>query len=138
MKVKSLDHLHIYSSDPHASAQFYVKHFEAAELNRDKNRNGDTRIFLALGGQEAVLGDFPKDSGPKRLPPVVDGAYDVGLGIAHFGLQVDNVKSAAKELRVAGVDILSEPVTEDSGLSYVYLIAPDGVVVELTQYGEAQ
>ena len=38
------------------------------------------------------------------------------------------------ELEAAGVAVLGQPIGEASGLTYAYIAAPDGVVVELTQY----
>jgi catechol 2,3-dioxygenase-like lactoylglutathione lyase family enzyme len=135
MKIKSLDHLHVYAADPTLSAQFYVEHFEATLLAENKNYHGDSRIFLRLGGQVLVLGDFPEGLGPEPLPAMGDGAYAVGYGISHIGLRVANVEAALDELQDTQVEILSQPVTEDSGLTYAYISAPDGVVIELTQYG---
>ncbi len=135
MKILSLDHLHIYAANPAVSAKFYMDHFDAKHLVENKNNNGDTRIFLSLGGQVLVLGDFPAGLGPKELPDIGDGAYAVGHGISHFGLRVENVTTALAELSEQSVTILSQPVTEESGLTYAYLLAPDGVVIELTQYG---
>jgi len=135
MQIKSLDHLHIYAAQPELSAAFYIEHFEATLIAENKNNNGDKRIFLSLGGQVLVLGDFPKGLEPKRLPACGDGAYAVGHGVSHFGLRVTDVAAALEELRETSVDILSLPVTENSGLTYAYIAAPDGVVIELTQYG---
>jgi lactoylglutathione lyase len=137
LQVKSLDHIHIYAAEPEESARFYQRHFEAKLLHRNTNANNDTRIFLALGGQILVLGGFP--SGMAAVPPseVGDGAYCHGFGVAHFGLRVAGVDAAVAELSASGVRILSQPVREPSGLSFAYIAAPDGVVVELTQYDSA-
>ena len=134
MQVKTLDHIHVYAADPEASAHFYINHFEAKSIVRNRNVNGDTRIFLALGGQVLVLGDFPKGLGASSPPEAGDGAYSHGFGIAHFGLRVDNVELALEELAAADVRVLSQPMREVSGLAYAYVAAPDGVVIELTQY----
>lgn len=135
MKVKSLDHIHIYSADPEESAEFYVRHFEATPISRDANVNGDTRIFMALGGQIVVLGSFPRGHVPAPPAEAGDGAYRHGFGVAHFGLCVEDVDAAIAELSDSGVSALSRPVREPSGLTYAYIAAPDGVVIELTQYG---
>jgi len=132
--VESLDHIHIYASDPEESAQFYQPRFEAKTVNRNTNTNGDTRIFLALGGQILVVGSFPKGLNPADPPDVGDGAFSHGFGVAHFGLRVADVAQAIAELSDAGVRILGEVVREPSGLTYAYVEAPDGVVLELTQY----
>ncbi len=134
MQVKSLDHIHIYAAEPEESARFYTHHFEAKPVLRNTNANGDTRIFLALGGQVLVLGSFPSGLAPAPPPEAGDGAYRHGFGVAHFGLRVADVDAAIAELSASGVRVLSQPIREPSGLSYAYIAAPDGVVVELTQY----
>jgi len=137
MQVKSLDHIHIYAAEPEESARFYTHHFEAKPILRNTNANGDTRIFLALGGQVLVLGSFPSGLAPAPPPVAGDGAYRHGFGVAHFGLRVEDVGAAVAELSASGVRVLSQPVREPSGLAYAYVAAPDGVVVELTQYESA-
>lgn len=134
MHVKSLDHIHIYAADPESSARFYVDHFGAKPIVENTNNNGDTRLFLALGGQVVVIGSFPVGLTPKAAPEPGDGAYSHGFGIAHVGFRVESVEAAVAELSASGVQVLSQPVGEPSGLTYAYIAAPDGVVVELTQY----
>lgn len=135
MKIESLDHIHVYCADADASAAFYRDHFDANEVHRNQNVHDQTRIFLQLGGQLLVLGPFPPGAVAASPPDATDGAYTHGFGVSHFGLRVADVERAVQELAEAGVKILSEPVFEDSGLRYAYLAAPDGVVIELTQYG---
>ena len=134
MQVKSLDHIHIYSAAPESSADFYVRHFDAKQIVRNKNKNGDERIFLAVGGQVLVLGDFPKGHDATPPPDAGDGTYRHGFGVAHFGIRVESVEKGLDELKAADVRVLGEIVREDSGLTYAYIAAPDGVVIELTQY----
>ncbi len=134
MEVLSLDHIHVYAENAERSAEFYVRHFQAAEVHRSENIHGQDLIFLALGGQILVVGPFPPELSPAPPPAAGDGAYSHGFGIAHIGLRVPNVVAAATELEAAGVAILSQPVTGEAGLVYAYIAAPDGVVVELTQY----
>jgi lactoylglutathione lyase len=134
MQVKSLDHIHIYAGDPESSARFYIEHFDAKQIVRNTNVNGDIRIFLALGGQVLVLGSFPSGLTPTHPPEPGDGAYQHGFGVAHFGLRVASVEAALAELSDSDVPVLSQPAQEQSGLTYAYIAAPDGVVVELTQY----
>jgi catechol 2,3-dioxygenase-like lactoylglutathione lyase family enzyme len=137
MKVESLDHIHIYSADPQESAAFYRRHFGATEVLRNQNIHGQTRIFLSLGGDLVVLGPFPPDIAASEPPAPGDGAYSHGFGVAHLGLRVRNVEAAVRELKDAGVTILNEPLEEPTGLIYAYIAAPDGVIVELTQYGSS-
>ncbi len=134
MHIKSLDHIHVYAAEPEKSAKFYIDRFEAQELLRDNNVNGDLRVFLSLGEQVLVVGSFPAGISPASPPAVGDGAFTHGFGVAHFGLRVDDAAAAASELADAGIQVIGEVVREESGLTYVYVEAPDGVVIELTQY----
>jgi lactoylglutathione lyase len=135
--VKSLDHIHIYAANPEESAQFYQHYFEAKQVHRNTNSNGETRIFLALGGQIVVIGSFPTDMAAAPPPRAGDGAYRHGFGVAHFGLRVADLTAAIAELSASGVRVLGEVVQEPAGLSYAYVPAPDGVVLELTQYASS-
>jgi len=134
LKVESLDHIHIYAAEPEKSALFYQDHFEATPVHRNTNAEGDLRIFLALGGQILVIGSFPTGITPSAPPLAADGAYSHGFGVSHLGLRVAHVRAAVAELSASGVSILSQPLSEGSGLTFAYVAAPDGVVVELTQY----
>ena len=49
------------------------------------------------------------------------------------GFLVDDVFSAATELREAGVEIVLEPQTDHSGNAWVHFRAPDGNIYEFTQ-----
>jgi len=134
MQVQSLDHIHIYAAEPEKSARFYSHHFEGKEILRNANANDDLRIFLSLGGQVLVIGSFPSGMTPAPSPEAGDGAYVHGFGVSHFGVRVASIDAAIEELSSAGVRILSETVHESTGLTYAYIAAPDGVVIELTQY----
>ena len=134
MQVVSLDHIHVYAAAPEESVRFYEQHFGAKTVHRNAGPDGRTLIFLALGGQILVVGDFPSGMAPSPPPKAGDGAYSHGFGVAHFGVRVEDVPAAVEELTAAGVGVLGQPVHEATGLTYAYIAAPDGVVVELTQY----
>jgi len=134
MHVESLDHIHIYAANPEASVGFYQLHFEAKEVHRNTGDDGRVQIFLALGGQIVVVASFPEGMAPAKPPSSGDGAYVHGFGVAHFGLRVLDIAAALEELTVGGVAVLTETTHGFSGLEYAYIAAPDGVVIELTQY----
>jgi catechol 2,3-dioxygenase-like lactoylglutathione lyase family enzyme len=135
--VESLDHIHIYAANPEQSAEFYQHHFEAKRVHRNTNTHGDVRIFLALGGQIVVVGSFPTGMASAAPPGAGDGAYLHGFGVAHFGLRVTDLEASIEELAASGIPALGEVVQEPTGLSYAYVAAPDGVVLELTEYESA-
>lgn len=135
MKIEALDHIHIYSKDPESAATFYKQSFGAEEAMRNVGATGGLRIFMSLGGLMLVIGSFPFARSTSAAPENGD-SHQHGMGLDHFGLRVEDLEAAVEEFREMGVQILTEPVHDPSGISYVFIAAPDGVIVELTQYGD--
>ena len=81
------------------------------------------------------------------LPPgraAADNSHPNTLGVRHFALVVDDIQKTYHELLEAGVTFFSEPqeVTGNPEVAarigrkqLVYLLDPDGVIVELAEYG---
>lgn len=130
MHVEALDHIHVYSLDPDASAAFFERHFEATVVERQED--GPT-LLVALGGKILIFSPVP-DGIPRKEPPGFScGSRTHGCGVAHIGLRVRDVKAAVHELEGNGVEILAQPVVAPD-ITFAYIGAPDGVVLELTQY----
>ena len=134
MKIESFDHIHIYSKDPEDAVKFYTQFFGGEELYK-KEGAGGMRIFLSLGGQVIVIGPFPSDRAVSNSIDLDENPHQHKLGLDHFGIRVKDLGVAIEELREQGVKILAEPVKGSSGISYAFIAAPDGVIIELTQYG---
>jgi catechol 2,3-dioxygenase-like lactoylglutathione lyase family enzyme len=134
MKILRLDHIHIYSEDPAGSVRFYETCFGAQAIGRTRTSHGGAMHFLRLGGLALVLAPYPPHARPGMPSTYADGACQPSIGIAHFGLQVDDLPDAVATVRRRGATILSEP-REHAGLRFAYVGAPDGVVIELLQYG---
>src|SRR5437868_9964997 len=128
MRVAPFDHVHIYAADPASTLAFDQRHFAAEHLGRLPNAQGGVNDFLLLGGQLLVVGAFPPGLAPAPLPAVGDGALAAGFGVAHVGINVDDVDAAVTELEAAGVPVLS-PVRGGGLVRYAYVQAPDGVVI---------
>ncbi len=115
------DHIHLYSADPGAAAQFYREMFNG-ELIRT---HGDGRVDLRVGGQSLFISPVG-DASEARSEP---GA------LHHFALAVPNLDQAARELRAKGVAFSKTPVEIRPGVRIAFVRAPDGVEVELLQRG---
>jgi catechol 2,3-dioxygenase-like lactoylglutathione lyase family enzyme len=133
MRVQAFDHVHVYAADPERTIAFYERHFAAERIGELRNAIGEVNRFILLGGQLLVIGGFPPGMSARTLPPAGDGALANGFGVAHVGINVDDVDSAVAELEAAGVPVLS-PVKQGGFVRYAYVQAPDGVVIELTAY----
>jgi catechol 2,3-dioxygenase-like lactoylglutathione lyase family enzyme len=135
MKIHRLDHIHIYSGDPVSSVAFYRTCFGAEAVGMTRTSHGGTMYFLRLGGLALVLAPYPPRAEPGIPSTYAEGAYQPAVGVAHFGLHVDDLADAVATVRRLGATILSEP-REHAGLRFAYVGAPDGVVIELLQYAE--
>jgi catechol 2,3-dioxygenase-like lactoylglutathione lyase family enzyme len=133
MRVQAFDHDHVYAAEPERTIAFYERHFGAERIGELRNAIGAVNRFLLLGGQLLVIGGFPPGMAPGIAPPVGDGALANGFGVAHVGINVDDVDRAVDELAAAGVPVLS-PIQQGGFVRYAYVQAPDGVVIELTAY----
>ena len=131
--MATLDHLHVYAADPEASVAFYMRHFDADRLGALPVENGRENIFLLLGAMVLVVSSFPEGMQAAAPPEPGDGALRSGFGLAHFGLQVDDLDATVERLARGGVSCHG-PTREAGPIRYAYLSAPDGVVIELTQY----
>jgi len=133
MKTLALDHVHVYSADPEASLEFWEEVLDGERLGSIPAGGGRRNHFVIVGGQILAISAFPASMEARPAPEVGDGAMRSGFGIAHLGINVDDLDAWVRRLERLGVDVHSEP-NEAGLLRYVYFTAPDGVVVELTQY----
>jgi lactoylglutathione lyase len=133
MKIDRLDHLHVYSVDPEASARFYQDVLGAEPSGNADSSHGGTMHFLRLGGLALVLAPYPPGTVPGTPAAYRGGIYDQGFGVAHFGLQVENLMDAVASVRQRGATILAEP-KDHAGLRFAYIAAPDGVIIELLEH----
>lgn len=130
MSILSFDHVHLYASDPEATMDFYRRHFGAERVGGSTNAAGDKNHFLILGGQLLVVSAPPSAwSNVAAAPSVAQRQF----GFSHLGLNVESVDDQLTELSNGGVQIL-EPARQSGLIRYAYVAAPDGVVIELTQY----
>jgi len=134
MKIESFDHIHIYSKDPEEAANFYIKFFSGEKLYQKTSDLG-LRMFLSLGGQIIVIGPYPSDRVDSSFVDLDKKPHHHHFGLDHFGIRVKNLKAAVRDLKGQGVQILTELVSGPSGIKFAFIAAPDGVIIELTEYG---
>lgn len=137
MQARSLDHIHIYARDPQASMAFWHRHFDARKILETQNiHHQEVHLLQIGGGGPAIAFSEPPPGIPLPDAPITDAAGREGMGargVMHLGVNVPDVRAAVAELRDAGVRVLTEPA-EAYGVTFAYVEAPDGVLIELTQY----
>ncbi len=125
----AINHVHIRSSDPHASAAWYEKHFGAKKVFDAEVTPGSITIVMQLGGP-ATLNISSQPKGASQEEAVAELNH---LGLEHFGFVVDDLKAMVDRLETAGVHII-QPFTDVPGtMRLAYIEGPDGVLIELNQ-----
>ena len=126
MPVYSYDHIHLRSPDPSATAQYYHKMF-GAKIIESVQPDGTPRIDLDLNGLTIFIAAIQPGA---DMPSAPAEPY---RGLDHFGLRVDNLDTAAAELKQRGATFTVEPRTIRPGTKIAFVQAPDNVRNELLE-----
>ena len=125
----SINHVHIRSADPHASAAWYAEHFGAKQLSAREVMPGTITISMDAGGPVRLN----ISSKPEGSPDIRAVAELNRLGLEHFGFDVEDIESDIARLQQAGVRVVL-PITEvGGGTKLAYIEGPDDVLIELVQ-----
>jgi lactoylglutathione lyase len=113
------DHVHLRSTDPAKTADFYEKMFGAKIVSKREFGKGRLMVSLDLAGTSILIA------------PAQEGTVQNGLD--HFGIQTDDLKTAIEELKAGGV-VFAQDYTEVSpNFKMSFLTAPDNVKIELQE-----
>ena len=124
-----INHVHIRSADPQASAAWYTEHFGANKVSEREVMPGTVTVSMDMGSpvrlnissQVAGSSDERATAGLNRL------------GLEHFGFDVEDIELDIARLSAAGVRVVL-PITEVSGgAKLAYIEGPDDVLIELVQ-----
>ncbi len=125
----SINHVHIRSNDPHASAAWYTEHFGAKVLGAREVMPGTITVSMDAGGPVRLN----ISSKPAGTPDHPAEAELNRLGLEHFGFDVDDIEADIARFQAAGVRVVL-PITEvGGGTKLAYIEGPDDVLIELVQ-----
>jgi lactoylglutathione lyase len=125
MATFTWDHIHLRTTNPEATAQWYESKL-GAEVIRTMQQ-GKPRIDLKLGGANIFIA--PVAAGDGVNPPPTT-PYQ---GLDHFGLTVTGIDAVAADLKAKGVEFTREPTTVRPGVRVCFIRAPEGVSIELLE-----
>ena len=125
----AINHVHIRSADPHATATWYEKHFEAKIISEREVMPGTITISMEVGGPVRLnVSSKPTGSSNERSTAELNR-----LGLEHFGFNVEDLEADLARLESAGIRIVL-PLTEVAGgARLAYIEGPDDVLIELVQ-----
>ncbi|MCH7907919.1 MAG: VOC family protein [Chloroflexi bacterium] len=127
----AINHVHIRSNDPNASAAWYTEHFGAKLLSSREVMPGTITITMDTGSP-VRLNISSQREGESQERAVADINR---LGLEHYGFDTDDIEADIAHFEGAGVRVVM-PITEvGSGTKIAYIEGPDDVVIELVQRG---
>ena len=119
-------HTMVRVKDLDDSLDFYCNKLGLVEVARKEVPQGRfTLVFLAAPGDESAQVELTFNWDPQE--------YDDGLNFGHLAYSVENIYESCQRLMDLGVTINRPP--RDGYMAFVR--SPDGISIELLQYGEA-
>jgi catechol 2,3-dioxygenase-like lactoylglutathione lyase family enzyme len=112
-----LNHLHLKSTDPKQTAQFYVDTLGATIVSEIGTRG----YRLNLHGLTVNLTTHVEDQKRQQL-----------YGMEHFALDTDDLDGTVAKLTAKGARVL-EQMTSGTGRRICFLEGPDGVQLEIIE-----
>ena len=124
-----INHVHIRSADPPASAAWYTEHFGAEKVSEREVMPGTVTISMDMGSPVRLnISSQVAGSSDERATAELNR-----LGLEHFGFDVKDIESDIARLLAAGVRVVL-PITEvPGGAKLAYIEGPDDVLIELVQ-----
>jgi predicted enzyme related to lactoylglutathione lyase len=114
------DHIHLYSSDPHKTAEFYVKTFGAEKIGSNTDPKGRTMVDLRMNGVNIKI-SHPWDPAVKDF-----------RSLDHFGVVTDNLDAAIAELKSRGTKFVMEK-TSVPVADIAFFTGPENILIEVVE-----
>ena len=123
-----LRHIALSVPDPWKTAEFY-KHAFGLEIVGETDSSLAEGVFLSDGVINVALLHFKSDE-------AAQGSGRDHVGLHHFGVWVDDIGEARRQVEAAGgVWLMGEPEVKGGSFYEVKFRDPDGIVFDLSESG---
>ena len=119
-----IDHVHIHSSHPAKTIDFFGTFF-GARVSREFEALGRKVTVLSLEGETnlSIL----------HVPPGVENPRPESAAIDHIGLAVKNIEDLVRRLKEKGVTFTVDLNRSPSGVKAAFCLGPDNVLLEILE-----
>lgn len=127
----AMDHVHVKCHDINMTKGFYEKMFNARTVYEGKLRGAATAT-LELPGAVIIISEAGEGEDLESPKSPREGIW-IRYGIGHFGVRVDDLDEAARELKAKGAEFILEPQEVREGVRIAFIKAPEDDVIEIVQ-----
>ena len=151
--IRGIDHLNLVVSDLERSVRFYTDVLGFRKTADVVMEGGWIEEIIGLRGVRGLVAFVEPPGGGPRIE-LLQYVTPAGTalpqnsrhntpGLRHVAFRVHDIQAMAARLRAAGVTLFSDPVRVPAGVvkfaagdkSLLYFLDPDGVILELAEYG---
>ncbi len=123
-----VNHIHLKSSDPKATADWFVKAFKV-EIASDIVRPVGDR-FIATKTEGGLTINISSERTGETLGPADANPH---YGLEHFGFDTDDIDADIKRLQALGAELKEGPIYNPGGVTIAFIAAPGGIRIELIE-----
>ncbi len=124
-----INHVHIRASDPHATAAWYEKYFNAKIVSERTVMPNTITIGMQMAGNCRLnVSSKPPGSSDERAVAELNR-----LGLEHFGFDVEDIEAEMARLTADGIRVVLPITDTPTGTRLSYIEGPDDVLIELVQ-----
>jgi catechol 2,3-dioxygenase-like lactoylglutathione lyase family enzyme len=122
----NVNHIHIKSSDPMKTAEWFTKAFNVKIVADDVRPVGD-RFIKTMTEGGLVINISSERTGETLGPADADPHY----GLEHFGFDTDDMDADIARLEGLGAVLKEGPIPNPNGSSIAFISAPGDIRIEL-------
>lgn len=130
MNIRKADHVALLVANVERSRHFYTQVLGMQEVPRPRNFNFPGAWLQTNNFQIHLIGEDVEGRTRQMNPGYEAGELAIGHA-THFAFEVDDLEEAMRHLHTQGVEIVGGPRPRGDGVLQLYILDPDGYVVEL-------
>ena len=123
-----VNHIHLKSSDPKATADWFVEAFNVEIMSDNVRPVGDR--FIGTKTEGGLTINISSERAGETLGPA---DADPHYGLEHFGFDTDDMAADLERLQGLGAELKEGPISNPNGSSIAFIAAPGGIRIELIQ-----
>ena len=124
-----VNHIHLKSSDPKKTADWFVKAFNVEIMSDTVRDFGDRFIVTQTEGGLAI--NISNERTGETLGPADANAH---YGLEHFGFDTDDMDADITRLTGMGAELKEGPIALPDGRKIGFIAAPGDIRIELIQH----